>query len=293
MQSVNYDYILQEKETTSVVKDLVREVKSKGQHSVGEWIKKLATGDIEFLSLSSACVVDDPRFEFISGSGNNSPFHRGALSPMPASKEQLRTVIVLVDVLAAAEGLEPAFFPSPIAKKRIILLDRYLSVEMIKRKGIPLKLTYSKFTLNEDVGDVLTDKSIVEIDGESRQQMKETLLKALKNMGPLGNDFPTEEGDGYEDFMITPKGEASVTIFKIDSLTGKREEMSENDLPDDLKERLGSIKKMLAAEAGADKGTATDKKNEELHKAIPDNIQTNTTNIGRWDKIKSFFSGKK
>ena len=182
MFSVDYTKVLQDVETPSYLKELVRSIQQKGNGTVGAWIKGVSTFDLINISLISAYMMEgDPR-EKAKFANDELPIN----STIPLCV--LRSQPLLVNVLASAEGLDVASSIG-VMSRRLMLLDKYIGIELLKRKGINLRVKYENMSLSEDISGPDAAASIVEFEADARGQL-DSLVDEIEQR--LGEDFTSK-----------------------------------------------------------------------------------------------------
>lgn len=169
MVQLNYDKILADKEMPSFIKDLVRALQFKGLVHIGHWIKNLSTVDL--LSISNSCKQVrkgppplDPKDDLV-----------GDLPVQVAG-----SYIFLVDILAAAEGLDIVHEMGTF-KTRATLLESFVSVETLKRRKFDINVFYENMSLSEDLNEEEKGKPVFEVGPEFKEQLAKSLMRELVN----------------------------------------------------------------------------------------------------------------
>jgi hypothetical protein len=174
MDMIDYDGVMADRECPAYIKNLVRVIKDKGNTTVGTWIQTVST--IDLLSISAGELI-----------GHESK---------PRADIFRKSFMLLVDILSAAEGLDLIEEGNELGDHiRSGLLSSYISFELIKRKGIDIKIFYENMSLNEDFSGDLNNP-IVEESPSTRQQMK-TLLETRMLGVPTFNS-PADKEESFE-----------------------------------------------------------------------------------------------
>lgn len=257
---INYDTYLQDKETPSYMKDLIKDIQTTGSTTVGGWIKKLSTFDLCHISMASEYSLAS------FASKNPDEFLR------TESMVDIRNQFILTDILADAEGLDPTRHPIKVLK-RMALLDQYLRLELLKRRGINLELFYRNMSLNEDMSSPDSTNPIVQFNEDCDFKIQSPVTRKNITLPSVAHEFlkaidsqdlTDKEADAKVDFedrkdrlSKEPIGEGidgweqelRVTTF-VKTPEGMKE-VPVDQLPPDAKKKLDEMVKGLEKKHGA------------------------------------------
>lgn len=168
MFRINYDKILVDKETPAFVKDLVRSIQSKGMIHPGHWIQNLSTTDLLAIGYSIKQVKKGP-----------PPMDPSDDRPGDLPIQVGGVFIFLVDILSSAESLD-IVHEGQVFKTRASLLESYINMELMKRRGFDVKVFYSNMSLNEEEGTEESKLPIFEEGPEFKNQLVDSLMRRFE-----------------------------------------------------------------------------------------------------------------
>jgi len=129
--SVNLDRIIASKDMLAVTKLVAMEAKNEGYVTVGRFLQQLSDHDLtELLGIAESCKDE--------------------------TNDRVGELLLIAEILAAGEGLEPAEIDE--ITKRINVFIVLLNVESLHRKGL-VKAIHNNMSLGEDAGNkVIVEK---------------------------------------------------------------------------------------------------------------------------------------
>lgn len=175
MFSIDYNYLLSEKETPAYIKDLIRSIQSHGGTTVGTWLKNVSTVDL--MSVMN-CSLESVK-----------PLRVGAESDC-----LVKAYMILIDVLSHAEGLDLSV-DVLVRNKRATLLDNYISGELLKRKEIGIVVHYNNLSLNEEIDSEDAKRPVIEL-------VPETATSFLGELGIVPGSLFKDNSDNLKDNPI-------------------------------------------------------------------------------------------
>jgi hypothetical protein len=278
MYVIDYDYILGQKETPAVVRNLIHQVKKNGAVSVGEWVKSQSTLDL--ISISSAA-------EMLSSlpSAIKSP-----IGFLPV--EVAHSFIILTDVLSSAEGLEI----SGVKKTRLraYLLQSYISMEILKRRGFEFEIFYNNMSLSEDVSDIGSTRPIADGKALAEQMKFHVGSENLSDIGKIAVDklhsstkFDSRSDLLKDDLNMTSMPDSDPLVAKV--VRFKYDPEKDGPLEDFMQDKIEGLISQYQEELGPGYDVQVGK--------ITKKDSTQNTNLEEpkkksiWSRLKAWIQG--
>lgn len=199
MPTINYEQVLKLPDLPGVITSLIKQIQNKGGTTVGTWLKNTSTLDLvaiqfairEFHKLKNSSEVD---FRPNAQETREYPY---------TPKSVIATLPLLVDILSCAEGLEIASSSDSIFS-RAILLEEFISIEILRRRGLKVEILYSNMTLNDDIDSESATKPIFKFEKECKDQVLKALSSNLKQPNAMFVFKSKESDEGGSSIQKTP-----------------------------------------------------------------------------------------
>lgn len=222
MFALNISEILKQQETPAFLKEIVRDYQSNGQVTVGGWIKTAATLDL----LSTMTAING-----IIAEKHSEGQMLGQYPP-----KAIGSVLTVVDVFSLGEGLDIKPDTRPTAK-RLMLLESYVAMELLKRRGFDMRLHYENMSMNEEY-DETSDRPIVDSSAEDCKLGEQLKYLASKTGVSMLNEIPGFLAKGKRSGNYS---EASASAEEMDDVTDEDQESDDQKPSQSIWDRARSL----------------------------------------------------
>lgn len=185
---LNLDKVLKSPDIPIFIKSLIETLQGKGNVTVGSWIKNSSTLDLIAATTAASQLLSNEPPNFSANRFNLAP----SLGKYPLSVPS--SFMLLADILTTAEGIDLTLHENPDDPRtddtigRLSLLDTFITMELLRRKGFDVKIHHDNMSLSTDSKDPSLDSKIMEAGPTLNEQLKLTkgpLADKLAGMGTI------------------------------------------------------------------------------------------------------------
>jgi hypothetical protein len=187
---LNLEKISSISDTPEFIKGLIKLIKSNGHITVGSWLKTVATLDLMAASFAAVSMRTNlpPAPGSLSSAKDDEVMRKtDRIGDLPFSVPS--SFIILTDLLATGEGIDLSFQEVPGGPgsggtlDRIKILEMYISLEMLKRKGFDIIIHYDRMSLGSD--EESSDAIIVDYGSKFNDQISNERNALSSNLTTL------------------------------------------------------------------------------------------------------------